>query len=336
MLGATQRANPDLLIWPGREVITYFGHSIVLGETPSTLDYRQGFGSVDLGDIQRKAVGDGAVFQVAHPTIFPGDALRAFCRGCEFQLGDHIDWDLVDDIEVVTGPAVIDPTTQDVPAPGVAGIANPFVATAVDLWESLLQQGHRITGVSGSDDKSGDEYGITATMIHADSLSRAALTDALRAGHAYVQVFGADKSPTIDVDAHTADGAPRRSAFPRRHGRDDGRDRERRRRPVARREPRRHGGAAPPHHERPVHHVDPHGPRSGGGPLGTFWRVDVANDIQLSAIGNPVFLANKQPPARLGAARSPRRRRPSPTSPSPPQPRRPRRPPVAAARAAVS
>ena len=52
-LGATQRANPDLLIWPGREVITYLGHAIVLGETPSTIEYRQGFDGVDLGDIER-------------------------------------------------------------------------------------------------------------------------------------------------------------------------------------------------------------------------------------------------------------------------------------------
>jgi hypothetical protein len=36
----------------------------------------------------------------------------------------------------------------------------------------------------------------------------------------------------------------------------------------------------------------------GEGPLGTFWRVDVANDITLTAIGNPVFLADAAPPAK--------------------------------------
>jgi hypothetical protein len=34
------------------------------------------------------------------------------------------------------------------------------------------------------------------------------------------------------------------------------------------------------------------------GPLGTFWRVDIADDVSLTAIGNPVFLADVQPPPK--------------------------------------
>ena len=302
-LGATQRANPDLLIWPGREVITYLGHAIVLGETPSTIDYRHGFQGVDLGDIERKSVQDGAVFQVAHPTIFPGAELQAFCRGCEFRLGDHIDWDLVDTLEVVTGPVAIDPATLERPAPGVRGVANPFVPTAIELWESLLQQGHRITGVSGSDDKLGPSYGETATMIRADRLSRAALVDALRAGHAYVQTKGADASPTYEIDAHTPDGARAsfgdtlvgttasidvtvhdaagQSLVVSRNGT------EVQRIPVS----------ADPFTATIAADRDP-----SEGPLGTFWRVDVADDVSLTAIGNPVFLADRQPPAKQRGA----------------------------------
>lgn len=307
-LGAAQRANPDVLIWPGREVITYFGHAIVLGETPSTLDYRQGFEGVTLGDIQAKAVADGAVFQVAHPTIFPGDALRSFCRGCEFRLGDQIDWDLVDTIEVVTGPVVVDITTFERPEPGATPFANPFVPTAIDLWESLLQQGHRITAVSGSDDKLGPGYGQTATMIRADRLSRPAVVEALRAGHAYVQAKGADASPTYEIDAHTPDGvhgtfgdtlvattakidvtvngAAGQSLVVSRNGT------EVQRIPVA---------------GDPFTTTIDATRDAAEGLLGTFWRVDVADDVSVTAIGNPVFLADRQPP--------PKERGPLPSSP---------------------
>ncbi|MEO7555579.1 MAG: CehA/McbA family metallohydrolase, partial [Acidimicrobiales bacterium] len=298
-LGPAQRANPDLLIWPGREVITYYGHAIVLGETPSTIDYRQGFGTITLGDIERSAVADGAVFQIAHPTIFPGEALQAFCRGCEFRLADTIDLDLVDTIEVVTSAVVVDPSTQGRPAAGVTGIANPFVPTAIDYWESLLQEGHRITAVSGSDDKLGPDYGETATMVHADRLSRPALVDALRAGHAYVQAKGADASPTMDIDARSPDGA--RASFgdtlvaktatidvtvQGANGQSlvvsrDGSEVQRI--PVT-----SDAFTATIAADRDA----------GEGPLGTFWRVDVADELSVTAIGNPVFLADKQPPAK--------------------------------------
>jgi hypothetical protein len=243
------------------------------------------------------------VFQVAHPTIFPGDALRSFCRGCEFRLGDQIDWDLVDTIEVVTGPAIVDPATFDRPEPGKDGIPNPFVGTAIDLWESLLQQGHRITAVSGSDDKLGPDYGQTATMIHAERLSRAAVVDALRAGHAYVQSLGADASPTLDLDARTPDGA---------HGTFGdtliGSS--------AQLDVTVHGGEGQTvvvsRNGTEVQRIpiigDPFTTTidatrdTGEGPLGTFWRVDVTNDLALTAIGNPVFLADALPRAKQRGA----------------------------------
>ena len=106
-LGAVQRANPDLLVWPGREVITYFGHAVVLGETRGLVEYRHGFEDVDLGTIQRAAVDAGALFQVAHPTTYPEALFGSHCRGCEFTLDDAIDWDLVTSIEVLTGPILL-------------------------------------------------------------------------------------------------------------------------------------------------------------------------------------------------------------------------------------
>ena len=194
-LGAVQRAHPDLLVLPGREVITYFGHAVVLGETPGLVEYRHGFEDVDLGRIQADAVAAGALFQVAHPTTYPESLFGSHCRGCEFTLDDHIDWELVTSIEVLTGPVVLG-EPPDYP--------NPFVATALQRWRDLLAAGHRITAVSGSDDKLGPDYGSSATALWCDELSRRGVVDALRAGHAYVRTHGALASPELEVRAGEA------------------------------------------------------------------------------------------------------------------------------------
>jgi len=212
-LGAMQRTNPDLLIWPGREVITYFGHANTHGETPSVLDYRHGLEDISLGEIQRLAKADGALFQVNHPTIFPPPAFSNFCRGCYFELDDAIDYHQVDTMEVVTGPIVA--TAGDLGVPLPAGSAEqPFVTTAIQKWEGLLMQGYKITAVSGSDSKGVDApeertrkgYGSSATAVYADQLSRSALTRAIQAGHAYVRTRGVAGSPAVTFEATTADG----------------------------------------------------------------------------------------------------------------------------------
>lgn len=207
-LGAMQRANPDLLVWPGREIITYFGHANTHGETPSVIDYRHGLEAVSLGEIQKLAKADGALFQVNHPTLFPPPVFSNLCRGCFFELDEAIDYAQVDTMEVVTGPIVA--TGDDIGVPLPAGsIEQPFVATAIQKWEGLLLDGFKITAVSGSDSKGVDApeersrkgYGSSATAVFAESLSRGALTRAIQAGHAYVRTRGVAGSPEVLFEA---------------------------------------------------------------------------------------------------------------------------------------
>ena len=202
-LGATQRAHPDVLIWPGREVISYFGHMVVLSETPGEVEYRVGFTPpgadrpITPADIQRGAVSDGGLVSLAHPTIFPPETFGTACRGCFFQRIDELDLERLTALEVVTEGSVAELGGTEVP--------NPFVRTAIDLWERFLREGHRITAVSGSDDKAGDDYGSTRTMVYAEQLSRPAVDEAIRRGHAYVQGVGRE-SPTMDLRATSPDG----------------------------------------------------------------------------------------------------------------------------------
>ena len=305
-LGPVQEANPDLVIWPSREIITYYGHAVALGETPSVLEYRHGFEDVTLGRIQSAVRADGALFQVAHPTIFPGPVFANFCRGCEFQQDEvRIDWDAVDTLEVVTGP--MRASSTDIGLPGLpATIQNPFVQSAIDLWEQQLQAGHRITAVSGSDSKGvqeGEEreragLGSSATAVYAEQLSRPALIEALRAGHAYVRTLGADESPEVEMVAETPDG--QRGIFGdslfaeeatvtvtvtggdgqlltiSRNGTPEGA-------PVA------IDGDVFVHRFTATR-------TDGEGPLGTFWRADTTAFMPapvLTTIGNPIFLTDR-------------------------------------------
>ncbi|MGI9579006.1 MAG: CehA/McbA family metallohydrolase [Microthrixaceae bacterium] len=191
-LGQAQRDNPDVLLWPGREVITYDGHMVVLGETPDSVEYRLGYEGTTLGDIQRSAQEQGALVSLAHPTLFPPETFGDTCRGCFLEAIDQVDWEATDLIEVVTEGVLAEIGGSEVP--------NPFVDTAVELWEEQLRAGNRLTAVSGSDDKEGDLYGNTKTMVWAEELSRTAVDQSLRAGHAYVRGLG-DRSPTIEVTA---------------------------------------------------------------------------------------------------------------------------------------
>lgn len=207
-LGAAQTATADFLWWPSREVITYYGHATVFGETPSGVDHRHGLGGVTIGDIQLGAVDDDALFGVAHPTIFPGPVFRSFCRGCEWELSDQIDWAKVATVEVLTGPVLSD--LSDAGGPGTASqgltAEQPFVATAIDFWEDLLRRGYKVAPVSGSDskgveataaDRNRKGYGSSATAVYADNLSVAALGRAVLAGRTYVRTRGVDESPLL-------------------------------------------------------------------------------------------------------------------------------------------
>lgn len=289
-LGATQRDNPDLVVWPGREIITYKGHASSIGESPSTLEYRHGHNGINLRDIQTATRSDGALFQVNHPTFFPGPLFASFCRGCEFELDDEIDWDAVDTIEVLTGPAVVSPADIGAPSSQPRG-QNPFAVTAIDLWEDLLRRGHKITAVSGSDDKLGPNLGNSATAVYARELSRPALIEALRAGRAYVRARGVAASPSLEMSATAPDGSTAMFGGTLAAA-------------TAEVTVTVRGGAgqqllvsADGQHVTTVivqgdvfTHTFTARALPGSGPLGTFWRVDTADPQSLTTIGNPVFL----------------------------------------------
>ncbi len=299
-LGPFQRANPDVLFWPGREIITYYGHVTQFGQTPDVIEYRHGFEDVSLAEVLDEATAAGAMLGVAHPTTFEQPGFESFCRGCGWELADVVDWSVFTTFEVAQGPQVV--------GEGGLGFENPFTQTAIDLWHELLQEGIRLTGVGASDDKlsgqgSGPTYtphGVPATAVFASELSVAALADGVQRGAAYVLTRGVAASPKIEVVVTAPDGTvgtlgdtfvadeveielTLTGAGPATqlrmyqngllvdvaYGVGSGEDRT-----IvlgARRD------------------------RSTEGPLGTWWRFDVVDEIGRTVIANPIFLADALP-----------------------------------------
>jgi hypothetical protein len=95
--------------------------------------------------------------------------------GCGWNDRDAHTLEAVDAVEIVNGDAAEDPP---------AGWR---------FWTDLLNRGHRLTAIGGSDEHTPDEtadrrIGRPTTMIRAEELSEAALIAGLRAGRAYVRM----------------------------------------------------------------------------------------------------------------------------------------------------
>lgn len=298
--GRIQERNPRVLIWPGREIITYFGHMQCIGETPGFIEYRHGFEDVSVAEIQRKVREAGALFQVNHPTTFKGRLFQNFCRGCAFELGEEIDWAEVDTIEVLTGEATV--RRKLLLRRLEAQIENPFMGSAIEFWERMLNRGYRITAVCGSDVKNGKGLGGCATAVYAEELSRAALARAIRDGRAYVRTRGVAYSPELEMTVRTADGRSGTFGACLAVRADESVSVTVAVRGGARQSLRviRNGEEVdvmriPEEHF--VHRFDARRARADEGALGTWWRVETFDERSRTTIGNPVFLTDAVPRA---------------------------------------
>jgi hypothetical protein len=219
-VGRYQARYPGKLIMRSAEVITYRGHTNS-HNAPTHVDYRTGplYERRDDGSLAlvREAVGPRGIFeathaaggftQVNHPTIFPSEVpgFASFCRGCPWDYSDaETGWSGgVDAYEVHTGPAGLPQPSGNEPGP------NPFTLTAIEEFDRLRRLGHRVTAVAVSDSHNArrasnpvtqSPIGEGTTVVRADELSSDGIAAGVRAGHAYVKLFGSD-SPDLRLEA---------------------------------------------------------------------------------------------------------------------------------------
>jgi MYXO-CTERM domain-containing protein len=192
LLAALQPSYPDFLWLRGAEITTYTGHGNAVG-IHDYVDHRLGYQNRTIQGIADDVAAQGGIFIVNHPMLDLGDV----CIGCLWKHTGDTPWDEVSGIEVITGNFDI-------------GI-QAFVPRVLALWDSLLDQGHRIAAIGGSDDHTagmnegttGSAIGSPTTLVLADNLSEAAIVDAVRHGRTIVQLRGPD-DPFVEMTLGTA------------------------------------------------------------------------------------------------------------------------------------
>lgn len=165
----------DLLILAGRELTTFQGHANIIG-TLADFEFRLGSKAApDLGRLLAR-VPEEAIVSINHPGAPSGE----LCMGCGW-----------------TAP--IDPRIAAVEVVNGANLAlthSPEGAlSGLPFWTARLDAGARLTGLGGSDNHDPTAGGLRsvgapATVVHARELSAAAVLEAIRAGHVFVDVWG--------------------------------------------------------------------------------------------------------------------------------------------------
>jgi hypothetical protein len=168
-----QPLYPGLLLLHGREITTYRGHLNAFGES-RFIDFRLGE-ERGMRQLASELAVAGAFLSVNHPER-PDDES---CMGCGWNDRDSGTMAVIGGVEIVNGEAV---------EGGMAGW--PF-------WAAMLNRGHRLTSIGGSDEHTPDDtadgrLGTPTTVIYAQALSESSLLEGLRAGRAYVRTRGPD------------------------------------------------------------------------------------------------------------------------------------------------
>jgi hypothetical protein len=164
-----------LLLIPGREVTTFYGHLNFLGTT-DFVDFRLGSRTVpDADTLLRNAHQSGVLTSINHPRDPTGES----CMGCGWTPPAPVDMHLLTAIEAVNSGSE-DPDTSGIP-----------------FWEAQLNSGFRLTAIGGSDnhrpmkplDQTGS-VGNPTTVVYASELSTSGILAGIAAGHVCIDVTG--------------------------------------------------------------------------------------------------------------------------------------------------
>lgn len=172
----------------GEEITTPGGHANVWGLKPGDwLDFRLSAHDPRIHELAAAAEARGALFSINHPV--------ADCDACDWR---HPIPTRTAAIEVWNGPR------------------GPQ-AGAVALWDELLRNGHRVTGVASSDwHRTPAVVGVGSVRVLADALTEPAILGAIRRGAVVMMRDPASPPPTLLVSAggraagvgETLDAAP--------------------------------------------------------------------------------------------------------------------------------
>ncbi|HEY2883862.1 MAG TPA: CehA/McbA family metallohydrolase [Rhizomicrobium sp.] len=172
-----------LLLLPGREITTFYGHANVFGTT-GFIDFRLGSEQMpDFNAMLTRIAALGGVVSINHPSSPSGE----ICMGCGWS-APNTDYSRVQAIEVMNGGLTA----------ALGGLVESPIS-GIPFWEALLNKGFRLTAIGGSDNHEGPSskapiVGVPVTGVYADDLSDRAILNAIRKGRAFVDTTGATTS----------------------------------------------------------------------------------------------------------------------------------------------
>jgi hypothetical protein len=188
-----QGAFDRMLLVPGREVTTFWGHSNVFGPT-DFLDFRMTGPTWDQARTWIDAVHrEGGIVSINHAGAPSGE----ICMGCGWRVPD-LPRGAVDAVEVVNGGTMRETRSADSPLQGFA------------YWTRLLDAGWHVTAIGGSDSHDADRaatepgaIGSPTTVVYMPELSVRGFIAGIRSGRVFVDVEGS-RDRFVDFSASAA------------------------------------------------------------------------------------------------------------------------------------
>lgn len=173
-----------VLLIPGREMTTFYGHFNIFGVT-QFVDYRVSPGTLDLNAVLRDVRSKGGIASVSHAEAPGGEG----CMGCRWEPGPDTDIGQLSAIEVING--------------------GQIMFSSAKYWEDQIRAGHRLAAIGGSDSHNATNppgppgsIGWPTTAVEADELSVPAILNGIRAGRTFVDLT-ASHDKVIDFDAES-------------------------------------------------------------------------------------------------------------------------------------
>ena len=176
-----------VLLIPGREMTTFYGHFNVFGVT-QFMDWRISKGGLDLNTVLRDARAKGGITSVNHAEAPDGEQ----CMGCGWMPTADPDMSLFSAVEVIN--------------------YGQIMFSSAKYWDAQLRAGHRLAAVGGSDNHNAtiaagevSAIGWPATAVEANELSVPAILDGIRHGRTFIDLT-ATRDKMLDFEAE-AEGA---------------------------------------------------------------------------------------------------------------------------------
>ncbi len=171
-----------ILLIPGREITTFWGHFNIYGVT-QFVDYRVNkISGLDVNAVLHDVASKGGIASVNH-ALSPGGEI---CMGCRWEQPRSVDMDLFTGVEVING--------------------GRGLLSSAAFWQKELDAGHRLTAIGGSDNHdapaaSGKDGAIASptTVVEADDLSVASILKGIRAGRVFIDLT-ASHDKVVDID----------------------------------------------------------------------------------------------------------------------------------------